>query len=102
MKFTPEDATARYRATLSKMQPDRMTEVGDNWDKAKLSFFFATDQNLAAFSARDTLTPMLKEDRRDLPKPAMSQFLASIGLDQQAGDVAGRIFDTYSSSTPIG
>jgi len=102
MKFTPEDATARYRATLGKMQPGKMTELGDTWDKATLAFFFAADQNLAAFSARDTLVPMLKEDKRVLADAVMREFLDSVGLDQQAGIVAGQVFDTYASSRPIG
>ncbi|MBS1855676.1 MAG: hypothetical protein JST11_09950 [Acidobacteria bacterium] len=102
MKFTPEDATARYRATLEKMQPGKMNALGNTWDKATLAFFFAADQNLAAFSARDTLVPMLQEDHRELASQVMRQFLDSVGLDQQAGTVAGQIFDTYATSKPLG
>lgn len=102
MKFMPEDARARYRTTLGKMQPGKMTQLGETWDKATLAFFFAADQNLAAFSARDTLVPMLEEDKRVLPDSIIRAFLDSIGLDQQAGTVADQVFDTYSSSTPIG
>lgn len=100
--FTPEDATARYRATLGRMQPGKMAELGDNWAQAALAFFFAADQNLAAFSARDTLVPMLQEDRRVLTDAVMGQFLNSIALDQQAGAIAGQVFDAYISSTPLG
>jgi hypothetical protein len=83
------------------MQRGKMEEAGNKWDKALLSFFFGNDQNLAKFSARDTLVPMLRDDRRTLPDAAMRQFLESIGLDQQAGDVASQVYSTYTTSTPI-
>ena len=102
MRFTPEDATARYRATLTQMQPAKVAHLGDNWDKAKLSFYFPGDQNLAAFSARDTLVPMLREDNRTITSAIMNQFLAGISLDQQAADVAGAVFDSYATSSSIG
>jgi hypothetical protein len=102
MRFTPEDAAIRYRATLTRMQPEKMAQLGMGWDKATLAFFFPGDQNLAAFSARDTLVPMLREDQRTVPDSVLSQFLAAVGLDQQAGNVAGQVFDTYATSSPIG
>ncbi|HWC00327.1 MAG TPA: hypothetical protein VG672_26650 [Bryobacteraceae bacterium] len=102
MRFTPEDARSRYRATLGRMQPSKMAVLGDNWSAARLAFFFSSDQNLAAFSARDTLLPMLEEDHRELSTAILGQFLNSITLDQEAGSVAVQVFDTYAISRPRG
>jgi len=102
MRFTQEDASRRYQATLTNMQPAKMAQLGAGWDKATLAFFFNTDQTLAAISARDTLLPMLQEDRRTLDRAILQEFLDAVGLDQQAGDVAQGLFDTYSDSMPLG
>jgi hypothetical protein len=102
MRFTPEDASARYRGTLARMQPGKLAELGEGWDKATLAFFFGADPNPAVFSARDTLVPMLREDQRVLADEIMRQFLGSIKLDQQTGDVAEQVFETYAASTPRG
>ena len=102
MRFAPEDAIARYRATLGRMQPGKLAELGETWDKATLTFFFGVDQNLAVFSARDTLVPMLDEDRRVLATEIMRQFLASITLDLKAAEVADKVFDGYTDSKPRG
>jgi hypothetical protein len=45
---------------------------------------------------------MLREDQRVLADEIMRQFLGSITLDQQAGDVAEQVFETYAASTPRG
>jgi hypothetical protein len=101
-KFTPEDATSRYRSTLQRMEAGKLAELGAGWGAAALAFYFKDDQTRAALSCRDTLLLMLQDDQRVLTNAILDEFLDSITLDQSATDVAGLIFDTYSDSKPRG
>src|SRR6266481_5863237 len=102
MRFILSDTKDRYRSTLSRMESGRMTAVGAEWEDAGLGFFFGSDLNRAHLSVRDTLTPMLQEDGRQQDAHAMRDLLATVTLEQTAGDTAGQIHQSYLTSRPKG
>lgn len=100
MRFILSDTKDRYRSTLSRMEFGRMASVGAEWENAGLGFFFDSDLNRAHLSVRDTLTPMLQEDNRQEDVDAMRDLLATVTLEQTAGDTAGQIHESYLTSKP--
>ena len=102
MKFFFEDTKDRYKLTLTRMTPDKVTQAGSSWDSALLGFYFQDDVTRARLSVRDTLIPMLDEDRRERDEPSMNRLFASINLDASAGDTVRKIHDAYTGSRPKG
>jgi hypothetical protein len=102
VRFILSDTKQRYRSTLSAMESSRMTSVGLEWENAGLGFFFGSDLNRAHLSVIDTLAPMLLEDDREEDADAMRELLATVTLEQTAGDTAARIHQAYLTSRPKG
>lgn len=102
MRFLFEDTKDRYKATLNKMNAQKVEQAGVNWDKALLGFYFPGDVTRAQFSVRDTLIPMLEEDHREQNQHSITSLLQSISLEISAGDAVDKIHDAYTASRPLG
>jgi len=100
VRFLFEDTKGRYKDILSRMEAQKFQQAGTDCENALLGFFFPGDLNRARFSVRDTLVPMLNEDKREEDDSAISRFLESISLDATVLDTVHAIHDQYTSSTP--
>jgi hypothetical protein len=84
------------------MQEDKVKQVGEEWDKAAMGFYFGADDALIDLSVRDTLAPMLEEDQRDLSNEDLRALFDFAKADTLAGAVAEEIHNAYLASKPKG
>lgn len=89
-----------FAEELASRAPGQFAEVGENWPKKSMGFFFPENENTVDLCALKVLDRALAEDQTTVPKKVRNNVAALINTDTKASNAVKTVSLTTLQPTP--